>query len=184
MNEKIIRLPRLENPDDYVVGDGINRPKRNMICVTCLEANEKDSTAKEEENQFKPVLEPVLKSCRICNPNLSWFTPGIPLPGRRVKGGLPNHTIATPSYRAFKPHIGQQDRATEVIGVAQCGMSFSDSPMQQEQHFEDANERFTSDMVPSTDSNFELQKLSLKPRRKRQNLTGRRKSRKKKKSKK
>ena len=152
MNEKIIRYPRLENPEDYIVGDGINRPKRNMICVTCLKANEKDSTAKEVENQVKPVLEPVLKSCRICDPNLSWYVPGIPLPGRRVKGGLPNHTIATPSYRALIPQIGQQDRATEFIGVAEGGRAFSNSPMQREQNFDEGYEKFVSKTVPSTDS--------------------------------
>ena len=152
MNEKIIRYPRLENPEDYIVGDGINQPRRNMICVTCLEANDIESTAKAVENQVPPVMEPVLESCQICNPNLSWFTPGIPLPGRRVKGGLPNQTIATPSYRALIPQIGQQDRAPEIIGVAECGRAFSDSPMQREQKFDEGYEKFVSKTVPSTDS--------------------------------
>ena len=153
MNQKIIRYPRLENPEDYVVGDGINRPKRNMICVTCLEANDKDSTAKEEENQVNPVLEPVLESCKICDPNLPWYVPGIPLPRRSVKGGLPNHTIATPSYRSLIPQIGQQERNEEVIyAVAQCGRAFSKSPRQREQNFEQVYEDFVLETVPSTDS--------------------------------
>ena len=144
-DEKSINLPklypRLENPLDYVVGDGINQPQRNMICVTCLNAYDKDSTEKIVENKDNSVLnrsphpEPVLESCQICNPNLSWFRPGVPLPGRRVKGGLgPNHTITTSRYRDLIPKLIQREENTEVINaVAECGTAFSKSPLDREQ---------------------------------------------------
>lgn len=85
------------NPSDYIVGDGINRPRRNMICVTCQNADDKDLARKIVENRVHPVLDPmtsmvqemtfhiphprpVYESCKICNPNLPRHAPGNPLP--------------------------------------------------------------------------------------------------------
>ena len=113
----ILKQKNNMNPSDYIVGDGKNRPRRNMICVTCQNAYDRDLAGKIIENRMNPILDPmstmiqemtfhlphpkpVYQSCKICNPNLPRQIPGDPLPKSKC--------------------------------VPECGTTFSELPMQQE----------------------------------------------------
>ena len=113
------------NPSDYIVGDGINRPRRNMRCVTCQNADDKDLTRKIVENHIDPVLKPMLlmmtfgvhhpkpvyESCKICNPKLPCHSPGNPL---RMRSDILDGYMNDISTYTSIPLFRSQKESTEL----------------------------------------------------------------------